>query len=547
MSRVTDKKNKRKRGQSSSSKPSIEYFDSLYEYEDRKIIKRPKPVNPTIVTAISDFKSKWIMSDGKELSLGDLISMVDILKEHEDECPDDFNIRKLTRPLPVLKEINKMIGMNTVKKSLGQLVLQECQPELSTSSGEMNNIIITGPPGCGKTTLSKKLANFFYKCGSVKNDKVTFLTRNDMIGKYLGHTAAKTFKSLEEAKDGVIVIDEAYSLGSGKEDHDSFSKEAVDTLNQWMSENTDTIIIIIGYKDNIEKDFFSINPGLSRRFSWNYAVDKYSPSELHQIFSKMVEDCGWKESPTAFDNDPTTFFNKNINSFTFFGGDIENFLKRCKVAHSVRVFGTDEKKKLLTSDDIKIGLQMFKEYRQSEVDNKITKFIEELKVNDILTANVNSFVPVQTIWQFYNHHSDRDVQKLRDFIKLMGDLGFPKLSYSEINGLRVRGYQGWNMDIQKGNRVFRNYCDNKLQEFLDLLTENSILTKKENSYLPVDDLWMCYKNEGDVELRSKSEFVRCLVDLNGFSEPLLKENRGIKVKCFLGWELKLSGPEGMFI
>lgn len=114
------------------------------------------------------------------------------------------------------------------------------------------------------------------------------MKRSDLIGKYLGHTAKLTQEVFDNSKGGILFIDEAYSLGN-PEQRDSFSKECIDTINQNLTENKDTVVFIAGYKEQLNESFFSYNPGLNRRFKMRLTVDKYNAEDLRQIFIKKLK------------------------------------------------------------------------------------------------------------------------------------------------------------------------------------------------------------------------------------------------------------------
>jgi SpoVK/Ycf46/Vps4 family AAA+-type ATPase len=116
--------------------------------------------------------------------------------------------------------------------------------------------VIEGEPGTGKTELAEKIGKVYLKLGILKNDIFKKVKRSDLIAGYLGQTAIKTARLIEECKGGVLFIDEAYSLGNaeGKDGRDSFSKECIDVLNQSLTENKNNFVCIIaGYKEDLEK------------------------------------------------------------------------------------------------------------------------------------------------------------------------------------------------------------------------------------------------------------------------------------------------------
>ncbi len=264
-----------------------------------------------------------------------------------------INMKALHKCLQPLKDLQGMIGMRLVKDMILDLIFFRLQNIRDNEKDEMWHTVIQGSPGTGKTEISKMLGKIFYGLGICKRDKFTAVKRSDMIGKYLGHTAKMTQDVFDEAKGGVLFIDEAYSLGN-PEGRDSFSKECIDTINQNLTENKDTIVFIAGYKEQLEESFFSYNPGLNRRFKFRINVDKYDAPDLRLIYLKKVRDDGWEISEGDSDkNIPLDFFVKNREMFKYNGGDMENLWHLTKIAHARRIFGkSNTLKKKITKEDI---------------------------------------------------------------------------------------------------------------------------------------------------------------------------------------------------
>jgi hypothetical protein len=276
----------------------------------------------------------------------------------------NFDLKKLNNLVGPLTKLKNTIGMELVKKTIVNHVVYYLQ-DFHVGQDDMLHTVIQGPPGVGKTMLGRIIGEIYYGLGVInghkknknKKEKFTFkiVKRSDLIGKYLGHTAAKTQEAIDEAEGGILFIDEAYSLGN-QEQRDTFSKECIDTINQNLSENKGKFICIIaGYKDSLDKCFFAYNEGLRRRFSFTYSIEPYKAVELRQIFMKMVMDIGWDlDQEVSVD-----FFEKNYNAFKYYGGDMESLLFNCKLEHSKRVFGTSDIKKKFTKEDIENGFKVF--------------------------------------------------------------------------------------------------------------------------------------------------------------------------------------------
>jgi SpoVK/Ycf46/Vps4 family AAA+-type ATPase len=193
--------------------------------------------------------------------------------------------------------------------------------------------------------------------------------RDDFVAGYLGQTATKTKKLLNSCIGGVLFIDEVYALAPRSNDRDSFSKEAIDTINAFLSEHkNDFCCIIAGYEDEVNNCFFAMNKGLERRFPWVHRIEEYTSKNLYDIFIKMVKDVGWDVS---FDEKTMTgILEQNKKFFKNAGGDIETFLTKCKMFHSKRVFSLGKEHKfILSKDDVKEALQ-FMEKRSVVKEDK---------------------------------------------------------------------------------------------------------------------------------------------------------------------------------
>ena len=150
------------------------------------------------------------------------------------------------------------------------------QPSLdvltTNDEGDFKHTVIYGPPGTGKTEVAKILGKIYSKIGVLNNNIFKKVTKNDLVGQYLGQTAIKTKNVINQCLGGVLFIDEAYSLGS-KDSIDIFSKECIDTLCEALSSHkNDLMVIIAGYEKELDENFFSVNQGLNSRFIWRYNI-----------------------------------------------------------------------------------------------------------------------------------------------------------------------------------------------------------------------------------------------------------------------------------
>ncbi len=280
-----------------------------------------------------------------------------------------INMRALNKCVGALKDLDGMIGMKLVKDMILDLIFFRLQNIRDKDKEEMWHTVIQGSPGTGKTEISKMLGKIFYGLGICKKDKFSAVKRSDMIGKYCGHTAKMTQEVFDNAKGGILFIDEAYALGN-PEQRDTFSKECIDTINQNLTENKDTIVFIAGYKEQLEESFFAYNPGLNRRFKFRINVDKYDAEDLRLIYLKKIKDDGWE----IFENDsdkqvPLEFFKKHRDVFKYNGGDMENLWHLTKIAHARRIFGkSNDIKKKINKDDIQKAFDIY--LNNDEVKNR---------------------------------------------------------------------------------------------------------------------------------------------------------------------------------
>jgi SpoVK/Ycf46/Vps4 family AAA+-type ATPase len=296
--------------------------------------------------------------------LDDLINIGKTLKFYKN-----FDVVVLWDIMPYLIELQNMIGMKSVKESIFYQTIYYLQNmHTRNTDGDYLHTIITGKPGTGKTTVAKIIGKIYQHIGILsRNSKFKIAHREDMVGEYLGSTANKTKKLLNSCLGGVLFVDEVYALGPGQKDKDSYSKEAIDTICAFLSENkTNFCFIAAGYKDEIEKCFFSVNEGLRRRFQWVHHIDDYEAKDLCMIFMKMVNEMKWE---TTLDlKEITLIITNNMELFKDAGGSMENLFSKIKLTHSKRVFGLSmDEKFIISKDDFDNAIEMMKKNEMSKI------------------------------------------------------------------------------------------------------------------------------------------------------------------------------------
>jgi SpoVK/Ycf46/Vps4 family AAA+-type ATPase len=247
-----------------------------------------------------------------------------------------------------LVSINKFIGISQIKSQVCDQIMYLLQK--FHGEKEMMHSLIIGPPGTGKSKLAKKLAKIYLKLGVVKSDVFINAKRSDLIAKYAGQTAIKTQDVINSALGGVLLIDEAYSLGT--DGNDSYSKECIDTINRNLTEHAgEFICIVVGYEAALNKSFFAYNEGLRSRFTHRYRIDKYSYGELTEIFNGKVIKNEW--STCIRTDDMEQFIKQNYDCFKYYGRDMETLFHKTKIMHSKRVFNcASDQKKVIIMDDV---------------------------------------------------------------------------------------------------------------------------------------------------------------------------------------------------
>lgn len=241
--------------------------------------------------------------------------------------------RELVGLAPVKSRIRDIAALLLVDKLRAQKGLSGGTPSLHMS--------FTGNPGTGKTTVALRMAEILHKLGYSRKGHLVAVTRDDLVGQYIGHTAPKTKEILKKAMGGVLFIDEAYYLYRPENERD-YGQEAIEILLQVMENNRDDLVVILaGYKNRMDT-FFQSNPGMSSRIAHHIDFPDYSTSELSQIAQLMLGQMQYKfdeGAKRAFDD----YLTLRITQPHFANArSVRNALDRIRLRHASRLLGQSE-------------------------------------------------------------------------------------------------------------------------------------------------------------------------------------------------------------
>lgn len=225
----------------------------------------------------------------------------------ESEAPASIDLSaelKASGIVEVLGELDgELVGLAPVKRRIREiaslLLIERVRKRLSLiSRAPTLHMSFTGNPGTGKTTVALRMAQILHQLGFVRRGQLICVTRDDLVGQYIGHTAPKTKEVLKKAMGGVLFIDEAYYLYRPENERD-YGQEAIETLLQAMeSQRDDLVVILAGYADRMER-FFSSNPGFRSRIAHHVDFPDYTEEELLAIADLMLTDRNYRFSAEA--------------------------------------------------------------------------------------------------------------------------------------------------------------------------------------------------------------------------------------------------------
>ena len=265
---------------------------------------------------------------------------------------EEYAKTEISKILNLLDE--ELVGLAPVKSRIREiaalLLIDKLRKNLGiTSSNPSLHMSFTGSPGTGKTTVGLKMSDILYKLGYIKKGHLLTVTRDDLVGQYIGHTAPKTKEVLKKAMGGVLFIDEAYYLYKPDNDRD-YGSEAIEILLQVMENQRDELVVILaGYKEPMDK-FYESNPGLSSRIANHIDFPDYTTPELVQIAKLMLQDQQYRLTSDA-ETALVKYIEKRKERPLFANArSVKNALDRARMRQANRIF--DSRGQVLTKKDL---------------------------------------------------------------------------------------------------------------------------------------------------------------------------------------------------
>lgn len=265
---------------------------------------------------------------------------------------EEYNKTEIQTIIDNLEE--ELVGLKPVKARIREiaalLLIDRLRKNLGMEAGNPGlHMSFTGSPGTGKTTVALKMADILYKLGYIRKGHLLEVTRDDLVGQYIGHTAPKTKEVLKKAMGGVLFIDEAYYLYKPDNERD-YGSEAIEILLQVMENQRDDLVVILaGYKDRMDV-FYESNPGLASRIANHVHFPDYEPTELLQISKMMLEEQQYQLTQEA-ENVLLQYIQLRMQQPLFANArSVKNALDRARMRQANRIFETSAEEVLTKTD-----------------------------------------------------------------------------------------------------------------------------------------------------------------------------------------------------
>ncbi len=265
---------------------------------------------------------------------------------------EEYAKTEIAKILNILNE--ELVGLAPVKARIREiaalLLIDKLRRNLGiTSANPGLHMSFTGSPGTGKTTVGLKMADILFQLGYIQKGHLLTVTRDDLVGQYIGHTAPKTKEVLKKAMGGVLFIDEAYYLYKPDNERD-YGSEAIEILLQVMENQRDDLVVILaGYKEPMDK-FYESNPGLSSRIANHIDFPDYTVEELLKIAKLMLEEQQYQLTPDA-EIALESYIKKRKEKPLFANArSVKNALDRARMRQANRIF--DSRGQILTKKEL---------------------------------------------------------------------------------------------------------------------------------------------------------------------------------------------------
>lgn len=273
-------------------------FEVLYNSRDKNF------ANAREVRTV--FEQSLVNQSKRLLSISGLEDNLDIINELTVEDIKGENGKEQKDLQEIMEEFNEFIGMDSIKQSIHSIALQarflksRMEQGLGGAENIPINIVLTGNPGTGKTSIARKMGEIFEAVGLLPTNRVIEVDKSQITGQYLGETPKIVNTLCDRAMGGILFIDEAYTLSAKDESGtDKYGKEAIDTLMKRMEDDKGKFVVIAaGYKDEMD-EFLQTNPGLESRFTYKLHIDDYTEAELANIFRLSAIDKQYILTPEA--------------------------------------------------------------------------------------------------------------------------------------------------------------------------------------------------------------------------------------------------------
>ena len=265
---------------------------------------------------------------------------------------EEYAKTEISKILNILDE--ELVGLAPVKARIREiaalLLIDKLRKNVGITAGNPGlHMSFTGSPGTGKTTVGLKMADILFQLGYVQKGHLLTVTRDDLVGQYIGHTAPKTKEVLKKAMGGVLFIDEAYYLYKPDNERD-YGSEAIEILLQVMeNQRQDLVVILAGYKEPMDK-FYESNPGLSSRIANHIDFPDYTVEELLKISKLMLEEQQYQLTVDA-ERALSEYISRRKEKPLFANArSVKNALDRARMRQANRIF--DSRGQILTKKEL---------------------------------------------------------------------------------------------------------------------------------------------------------------------------------------------------